>query len=158
MRKIMTASWFAKLPAGATLVGTSRGVPRGMTSYKPLRALEPGLWFKSVSPTEYLTRYRQILDRLDPEAIRDQLFAFGDTPVMLCFEKAADCQCGKTWCHRHLVAQWLEDSLGIEVLEVGHPNLDRFAYLRNLSIPAPSFKTASRSSAKIGSDNDKYRS
>ncbi len=33
-------------------------------------------------------------------------------------------------CHRHIVAQWLEDSLGIAVPEVGHPNLDRFACLR----------------------------
>jgi hypothetical protein len=31
------------------------------------------------------------------------------------------------WCHRHIVAQWLEDRLGIAVHEVGHPNLDRFA-------------------------------
>ena len=36
--------------------------------------------------------------------------------------------CGK-WCRRHIVAQWLDDCPGIEVQEVGFPNLDRFAYL-----------------------------
>ena len=31
-------------------------------------------------------------------------------------ESASDCHLAKTFCHRHLVAQWLGDHLGIEVL------------------------------------------
>jgi len=42
MPQIMTASWFAKLPAGAISVGVSRGVPRGKAGYQWLRELEPG--------------------------------------------------------------------------------------------------------------------
>lgn len=140
MPKIMTASWFAKLPVGAVAVGVSRGVPRGKAGYHRLRELEPGPWFKSVSPEQYLARYRQILDRLDPEAIRDQLLALGDLPVMLCWEAAHDCHSGSKWCHRHLAAQWLEDCIGINVNEVGFPDLDRFAHLRTIGITAPSYR------------------
>jgi hypothetical protein len=142
MLRIMTASWFAKLPAGAIPVGVSRGVPRGKSGYQRLRELEPGPWFKSASPEQYLLRYGRILDRLDPTTIRNRLFAYGGTPVMLCWEAAHDCTAGSKWCHRHLAAQWLEDRLGIEVQEVGFPHLDRFAYLRNLGIPLPSYRTS----------------
>jgi hypothetical protein len=37
---------------------------------------------------------------------------------MLCWETASDCQSRKTFCHRHLVAQWLEERLGIDAPEV----------------------------------------
>jgi hypothetical protein len=158
MLQIMTASWFAKLPAKATPVGISRGVPRRKADYQRLRMLEPGPWFKSVSQERYLALYNEILARLDPNQIRDRLFGFGETPVMLCWEAAQDCDAGKVWCHRHLAGQWLEDRLGIEVQEVGFPSLDRFAYLRNLGIPAPSYRQrAALEGEKIGSDNVPYR-
>jgi hypothetical protein len=144
MPQIMTASWFAKLPSKATPVGISRGVPRGKGGYQRLRDLEPGPWFKSVTPERYLALYSEILAGLDPGKVHDRLFAFGDAPVMLCWEKAHDCESGKVWCHRHLAAQWLEDHLGIEVQEVGFSNLDRFAYLRSLGIPAPSYRQHTR--------------
>jgi hypothetical protein len=54
---------------------------------------------------------------------------------MLCWETAFDCHSGKNFCHRHLVAQWLEDRLGIEVLEVSHPNLERFVFLKQEGVP-----------------------
>jgi hypothetical protein len=139
MPQIMTACWFARLPAGAIPVGISRGVPRGKNGYQRLRELEPGPWFKSVSPETYLALYGQILARLDPVAIRDRLLGCGEIPVMLCWETAHDCHSGSKWCHRHLAAQWLEDRLGIEVHEVGFPNLDRFAFLRKLNMPIPSY-------------------
>jgi hypothetical protein len=145
MPQIMTASWFANLPARSTPVGISRGVPRGKSGYQRLRGLEPGPWFKSVTPERYLALYGQILARLDPGEVRDRLLGFGDIPVMLCWEKAHDCDAGKVWCHRHLAAQWLEDCLGIEVQEVGYRNLDRFTYLRNFGIPAPSYRQRPRS-------------
>jgi Phage integrase family len=37
------------------------------------------------------------------------------------FESAKGIEAGICYCHRHLAAQWLEDSLGIKVEEVGHP-------------------------------------
>jgi hypothetical protein len=138
--QIMTASWFAELPFAAVAVGISRGIPRGRTGFKRLRALEPGPWFRSVAPVRYLELYRDLLDRLDPTETFDRLNSFGDTPVMLCWESASDCHSGNAWCHRHLAAQWLEDRLGIDVREVGYPNLDRFAFLRKHGLPAPAFR------------------
>lgn len=87
MLHIMTASWFAKLPPKATPIGISRGVPRSKTGYQRLHELEPGPWFKSVSPERYLALYDEILARLDPGEVCDRLFSFGDTPILLCWEK-----------------------------------------------------------------------
>jgi hypothetical protein len=140
MAAILTASWSAQLPAEATTVGISRGTPRGRAGYRRLPALFPGRWFRSVAPQTYLRRYAEILARLDPASVRDRLLTFGDMPVLLCFERAADIHSGQCFCHRHLVAQWLEDTLGMAVPEVGHPGLDRFAHLRALGIASPRFR------------------
>ena len=58
------------------------------------------------------------------------LEALGPNPTMLCFEAAKDIEAGNCYCHRHIAAQWLEDSLGIKVEEVGHHDLPRLRYLR----------------------------
>lgn len=55
--------------------------------------------------TEY---YRRVLSKLDPQDVYDQL----DGSVLLCYEKSHD------FCHRHIVAAWLELLLDIEVPEV----------------------------------------
>jgi hypothetical protein len=141
MSPIWTASWRAALPDLTTPIGISRGTPRGSAGYHRLRALEPGRWFRSVTPVRYLELYNEILNRLEPSEVFDRLISFGNHPVMLCWERASDCDAGKTFCHRHLVAQWLEDRLGIEVLEVGHSTLDRFAFLRVQGIEAPHYRS-----------------
>jgi len=140
---IKTASWFVKLPGDHIQVGVSRGIPRGMPAgYKRYRALEPGTWFNSVSIPEYLERYNAILATLDPRKVADELIAAGGgkIPVMLCYESASKIQNGELWCHRHLAAQWLEDKLGVEVIEFGHPNLDRFAKLRLNGVKPPAYR------------------
>jgi hypothetical protein len=141
---IATASWFAKLPATHLRVGISRGTPRGQAAgFKQYRALCPGSWFKSCTPAEYLRRFnKEILASLDPHKVvadLQRLASDGRTPTLLCFEGASDVQCGVKWCHRHIVAQWLEDSLGIKVPEVDFPGLDRFALLRLNGVAAPSY-------------------
>ena len=85
---------------------------------------------------------RCVLKSLDPHCVADELLQLGDgrVPVMLFYENAAAIQTGTLWCHRHLAAQWLEDRLGIEVEEVGHPELDRFAKLRLNNVTAPIYK------------------
>lgn len=150
--KVATASWRTELPLQASLIGISRGTPRRIAGYRRIRALEPGNWFRSVSLARYIDLYSEILAQLDPAEIYDRLISFGDRPVMLCWETASDCHSGKTFCHRHLVAQWLEDCLGIQVEEVGHPNLDRFAFLRAQGIEPPNCRT-STSDRLIASDN-----
>jgi hypothetical protein len=80
------------------------------------------------------------VSRLDPAEIYGRLVAFGDRPMMLCWETASECHSGKTFCHRHLVAQWFEDRLGMAVSEVGHPKLDRFAFPRAQGIATPTYR------------------
>ena len=128
---IWTAAWSTKLPPGHTRVRISRGGPRWLPagSYKSYSAFFPGKWFKSVSPPEYLDLYNAILAKLDPRRVVDELEAFGPNPTMLCFESAKGIEAGICYCHRRLAAQWLEDSLGIKVEEVGNPDLPRFRYL-----------------------------
>jgi len=139
MATILTASW----SEGAIGIGISRGTPRGRSGFRRLPDLFPGPWFRSVPPATFLHRYSEILARLDPAAIGDRLLAFGGTPVLLCFERAADIQAGRCYCHRHLAAQWLEDTLGIAVPELDHPGLDRSAYLRALGLEQPRFRKRS---------------
>jgi hypothetical protein len=138
--KVATSSWRTELPSQASPIGISRGTPRRSAGYRRLRALEPGNWFRSVTLARYIELYNDILRQLDPAEIYDRLISFGDRPVMLCWETASDCHSGKTFCHRHLVAQWLEDRLGIEVLEVGHPNLERFAFLKQEGVAVPDYR------------------
>ena len=153
MPQIRTASWRVALCGSADPIGISRGTPRGASGYRRLRMLEPGNWFRSVSPARFLDLYSEILDRLEPAEIYNRLIGLGDHPVLLCWEKASDCHSGTALCHRHLVAQWLEDRLGIEVPEVGHPKLDRFAFLRKQGIPVPDYRAATTGKLQIVSDN-----
>lgn len=145
MSEIRTSSWSAVLPKGAVRVGISRGTPRRLNGYRRFNTLEPGEWFRSVTPEVYLDLYRNLLIKLDPARIYDQLCTLGPSIVLSCWESATDCHAGETWCHRHLVAQWLEDCLGIEVSEIGHPNLDRFAHLRQRGISLPDYRASNLS-------------
>jgi len=38
-------------------------------------------------------------------------------PVLLCWERKADLDAGRAFCHRRIVAQWLENALGVTVDE-----------------------------------------
>jgi hypothetical protein len=140
---IKTASWFTKLPDDHQQIGISRGVPRGMKAgYRRYPALNPGAWFNKVSAGEYLARYNaEILAPLDPKKVADDLMKLGagKVPVLLCFEDPRGCSAGSCWCHRHIVAQWLENYLGITVPEVDHPLLDRWTKLRHEGVTPPSY-------------------
>lgn len=72
--------------------------------------------------------YNQVLKNLDPYKILKDL----DNCIMLCYEKENE------FCHRHLVAFWLEEKLKIHVPEVKVTDsgcllkLERPEYLRQL--------------------------
>ena len=63
--------------------------------------------------------YEQVLNNLNPQEVYNEL---GDNAVLLCYEKYADIEQGKTFCHRHMVAKWLEEKLGVEVKELENEN------------------------------------
>ena len=52
--------------------------------------------------------YQQVLSKLDPEDIYRKL----DNSILLCYEENTE------FCHRHIVAEWLQLLLNIEVPEV----------------------------------------
>lgn len=79
------------------------------------RKLNPRRNFMMDEPENYIPKYNQILDNLDPKKVIDDLrdISGGQDIVLLCHEKAGD------FCHRRLVAKWLEKHCGIEVPELG---------------------------------------
>lgn len=54
----------------------------------------------------------QILGKLDPRKVYEEL---GQDAVLLCFEPPGQ------YCHRRVVAEWLEKNLGIQVPELQAP-------------------------------------
>lgn len=101
-----------------------RGTPAGYRIYKPLA---PGPWFNSVSKAEYERRYFAQLKEFDARLVWLQLHelvgGMGEEatfrePVLMCYEDPSDVLAGKTYCHRHMVAKWFVDELGIIVAEM----------------------------------------
>ncbi len=70
---------------------------------------------KAGNEKEYSDQYFDILQKLDPEQVVNDLFI--DT-TLLCYEKPPK------FCHRHLVASWLHSQLGIDVSEMDESGLD----------------------------------
>jgi uncharacterized protein (DUF488 family) len=68
-----------------------------------------------ITQAEYTDRfYRETLSPLDPRQVYQEL---GKDSIHLCFEDPGE------FCHRRLVANWLEEALGISVLESGFREL-----------------------------------
>ncbi len=66
---------------------------------------------KQKSRDDYIAQfYNYVLKPLNPNKVYQEL---GDNCVLLCFEKPNE------FCHRFLVASWLELTLGIQVNEYG---------------------------------------
>ena len=65
--------------------------------------------YKNDGDESYYTEHyqKEILDKLDPKQVYEEL---GENSVLLCWEKSG-------FCHRFLVARWLEKELGIEIKE-----------------------------------------
>lgn len=69
---------------------------------------------KKESEMDYIRKfYYGVLSPQDPQKIYEEL---GENAVILCFERPTD------FCHRFLVAGWLELSLGVEIDELGFEN------------------------------------
>jgi hypothetical protein len=77
---------------------------------------------------EYEILYRdQVLSKLDPQKVYDDL---GEDAILLCHEKWDDIKSGKAFCHRRIVAEWLEEELGIEVPELEDVKQDLKKHLK----------------------------
>lgn len=69
--------------------------------------------FMNMSEEEYLDRFLNGLERMSASEIWEELkdLAGDRTPCIVCFEK------WNRFCHRHIVAEWLEEKLGIRFNE-----------------------------------------
>lgn len=83
----------------------------------------------------YIKHFKEeILDNLDPEQVLKELEGFSgvseDNIILLCYEKSG------TFCHRHLVADWLNQNIKRDgyFFDVHELDLDSEAQLPNLGI------------------------
>ena len=53
--------------------------------------------------------YAEVLNNLDAKRVYEEL---GENSVLLCWEKSG------SFCHRHIVAEWLQNELGVEITEL----------------------------------------
>ena len=117
----MQTSNFARSGSHPRAVAISRTQPKGWTGrvYEPLapswRLLAEAL-SGEIDEAEYSRRYRaEVLSKLDPARVYADL---GEDAVLLCWEKPG------AFCHRRLVAEWFEETLGVSVPEVGTGGAD----------------------------------
>lgn len=69
---------------------------------------------KAENQWDYVEKfYTKVLKPLNPQEVYKSL---GENAVLLCFEKPTQ------FCHRHLVAGWLEMNLGVQIDEYGFEN------------------------------------
>lgn len=97
-----------------------KGTPAG---YRVFRQLAPRQDMLRLDLAAYRGRYfTEILGRLDPREVWDQLhqLAAPHEPVLLCWERLD--RPGQ-WCHRRMVAEWFQATLGHEVQEWSPPRL-----------------------------------
>ncbi len=91
------------------------GKPPKWFSGREYKKLAPKYWFfkkyKEDGDEEFYTEQykKEILDKLDPEAVFNEL---GENSILCCWENY------NQFCHRHIVAEWLEKELGIEIKEI----------------------------------------
>ena len=92
-------------------VSISRGVPKWFTPDVIYMPLAPSWQLIRISnEEEYTARYQaEVLDKLN---VNDVLSLFQDGAILLCWEPV-----GK-FCHRRLVAEWIQNNTGIVVPEL----------------------------------------
>lgn len=67
-----------------------------------------------IDNSQYTVQYKEWLNSLDKQEIRDIIKELEDenkTIIFLCYEKSGE------FCHRHVLADWLEENLGMRVEE-----------------------------------------
>jgi hypothetical protein len=104
-----------KFPNAVSIARSSRWFKgRRYQQLAPSRDLFTKYLAGMVDEAAYAIEYqRDVLSKLDPAKVAEDL---GSDAVLLCWEAP-----GK-FCHRRLVAAWLEEALGVEVPEYMPPN------------------------------------
>ncbi len=110
----MKTSNFSKWDKNCTnAISIAAKAPEWYTG-REYKKLAPKYWFfkkyKEDGDEEFYTEqyYKEVLDKLDPQTVYDEL---GENAVLLCWEGHSK------FCHRFLVAEWLEENLKITIKE-----------------------------------------
>ncbi len=117
--QIYTSCWFQYFGPGR--IGISRGNPRGLSAgYRLYKKLAPTreILRECKEQPEYRRRFfSEVLEQLDPQQVLKDLEERSQDglAVLMCFERAPLHE--RNWCHRSMVAEYLQDRLGIEVPE-----------------------------------------
>jgi len=108
----MQTSYFAKYK-GENSVSIALGTPKWYMGRR-CEKLFPKSWilenYKLTNDAEAYKKayYEEVLSKLNAREIYEEL---GENAVLLCYEIPEE------FCHRHLVAEWLERELGIKITE-----------------------------------------
>lgn len=102
--------------AGVMIICVAIGKPRflnvpQMLNVCPTRYMVSG----PCSHEEYIRLYDRILAGQDANKVVEQIVSLsrGRDVALCCYEKPGD------FCHRHILAKWLTENTGIEVVEFG---------------------------------------
>ena len=108
---MITTSNFAKSASHPDAVAISQGVPRFYKGRRYLPLAPPRWLLKAKDPELFDREYRNQLEALDAKQVVGDR---GPNAILLCWESF------NVRCHRRLVAEWLEEKLGIVVPELDH--------------------------------------
>jgi hypothetical protein len=134
---VITTSNFAKSAKHPDAVAISRGVPRFYKGRRYMTLAPPAWLLKAKDPELFDREYRKQLESLDANQVAQEI---GPNAVLLCWEAF------NVRCHRRLVAEWLEERLGIVVAEVDHERSESLPFSQQPSKwdGKPSVSTQSR--------------
>lgn len=106
----METSNFSRCGKKKNAVSIARGAPKWYTGkcFPELYPTWEMIKLKNNIPLYKKLYKEQILDCLNPEEVYDQI---GEDSILLCWEAPG------SFCHRRIVARWLEESLGIKIPE-----------------------------------------
>lgn len=103
------------------IIGVALGRPKFLPNVPQLRCVcpTPFMLTAACSMEEYLKRYDEILSRLDANVVMSQIEALsgGRDVALCCYEKPSD------FCHRHILAKWLQENTGKEIKEYSEKKL-----------------------------------
>lgn len=122
-KDIVTAHWGITktlMKQGYDIVGVSRGCPKSITPSFVLNEVAPTWAMMKMDAPAYNNAYSKMLGRLNPQHIYDLL---PEKTALMCYEKHPK------WCHRRMLAEWLEDGNGIIIPEFGFSREETCSYM-----------------------------
>lgn len=105
--------------AGIKVIGISLYPPRWFNgiSLKQVAPTKSILFANGQTQEEYTRRYRsEVLSQQDMQQFLKTVeqVSGGQDVALCCYEKPED------FCHRHILADWIKEKLGIEISEYGY--------------------------------------